>query len=57
MNDDDDRGVLVLAGLPMAMREELGPRVDLKKTLLGSGKRETAGNERGGHGHGVAAAK
>ena len=54
MNDDDDRRVFALPGLPMAMREQVGFRIDLKQPGLGGRSIEPPGHKCRDDGHGVA---
>jgi hypothetical protein len=54
VNDDDDRSVLALPGLPVAMREEAGFRIDLKQPGFGGRDIEPPGHKSRDNGHGVA---
>src|SRR5260370_24420588 len=54
MNDDDDRHVLSLPGLPVAMCEQPGFRIDLKQPGFGGRDIKSARHERGRNGHRVA---
>src|SRR5205814_1612357 len=54
MNDDDDEHVLGLPGLPMAMSEQTGLRVNLKKPSLGRRNIEPPGHESRDDSHCVA---
>src|SRR5260370_37730956 len=54
VNDDDDRHVLALAGLPVAMGEQPGFRIDLKQPGFGDWDIKSARHERGRNSHRVA---
>ena len=54
MNDDDDRRMLGLLGLPMAMSEQSGLRINLKKPGLGRQNIEPPGRESREDSHDVA---
>src|SRR5437899_11318337 len=54
MNNDDDGRVLALPGLPMAMSEQAGLRINLKKPGLGRRYVEPSGHESREDSHDVA---
>jgi len=54
MNDYDDRRFLALARLPVAMSEQAGFGIDLKQPGLSGREIESAWQEGGSDGHGVA---
>jgi hypothetical protein len=54
VHDYDYRHVLPLAGLPVAMSEQAGFRIDLKQPDFGGRNIESARHERGRNGHRVA---
>ena len=54
MNNDDDGRVLALPGLPMAMSEQAGLRINLKKSGLGRRYVEPSGHESRDDSHCVA---
>src|SRR5260370_26979528 len=54
MNDDDDRRVAALPGLPVAMSQQTGFRIDLKQARVGGRDIEPPGHKGRNDGHGVA---
>ena len=55
MHDDDDRGIFALPGLPVALREQLGFRIDLEQPGFGGREIEAPRQKGGSNSHGVAA--
>ena len=54
MNDDNDRHILALPGLPVAMGEEARLGINLKQPGFRGRNIESARNKRGCNGHRVA---
>src|SRR5260370_16277221 len=53
MNDDDDRRVAALPGLPVAMSQQTGFRIDLKQARVGGRDIEPPGHKGRDDGHDV----